>query len=84
MPTQILTFINIHPHFEVFFKGKENESYIISVSMQRIAMTLPPIVLLPLNILLERFFDTKEDTLRQAKTMVLDSIVGITGTTTSH
>jgi cystathionine beta-lyase/cystathionine gamma-synthase len=81
-------FINIHPHFGsvLLVQGKQNESYISEIQHVRrretIAMT-PPNCLAALNILLERaFFDTKEDTLEADKTLVLDSIVGITGTTT--
>jgi cystathionine beta-lyase/cystathionine gamma-synthase len=81
-------FINIHPQFGsiLLVQGKQNESYISEIQHVRrretIAMT-PANCLAALNILLERpSFDTKENTLETDKTLVLNSIVGITGTTT--
>jgi cystathionine beta-lyase/cystathionine gamma-synthase len=82
-------FINIHPQFGsvLLVQGKQNESYISEIQHVRrretIAMT-PTNCLAALNILLERAssFDYTQSRLEANKTSVLDSIVGITGTTT--
>ncbi len=81
-------FINIHPHFGsvLLVQGKQNESYISEIQHVRrretIAMT-PTNCLAALNTLLDQpTFDTSKSTLKANKTLVLDSIVGITGTTT--
>lgn len=81
-------FINLHSSLGsiLVVNGEENESYISEIQHVRrretIAMT-PANCLAALNFIVEQSsFDTKESNFETNKTLVLESIIAITGTTT--